>query len=310
MAAAGHLPATRLAGREGPPPATRPPGHKAPPPVTRPPAREAPPARLARAPKGLGVLRTLAALALVLALGGCAVPSARPSDPGAIAPAPGSAPSAGMDGAAGGRAAGSPDGSAAQESMGGPGGRALDPAGPKPGVDVPGTPPEAPGFEVAEAPRHVTVPGPASPPVRLTIPAIGVATPLVRLGRERDGSMQVPTDFARAGWFAEGPTPGQVGPAVIAGHVDSKTGPAVFYRLRELRAGDTVQVERADGARLRFVIEQTRSFPKASFPTAEVFGPAPWAALRLVTCGGTFDRARGSYRDNLVVFARLAGVSR
>jgi hypothetical protein len=84
----------------------------------------------------------------------------------------------------------------------------------------------------------------------------------------------------------------------------------VFYRLRELRPGDTVLVERADGARLRFVVEQARSFPKASFPTAEVFGPAPWAALRLVTCGGAFDRARGSYLDNLVVFARLAGVSR
>jgi Sortase domain len=224
-------------------------------------------------------------LALVLALGSCAVPSAQPG------PAPA--------------------------------GRAVDPTGPRPGgsggprggppvrpgVDVPATPPEAPGFEVAEAPRQVTIPGPASPPVRLTIPAIGMATSLVRLGRERDGSMQVPTDFARAGWFAEGTTPGQVGPAVIAGHVDSKTGPAVFYHLRELRPGDTVQVERADGARLRFVVEQARSFPKASFPTAAVFGPAPWAALRLVTCGGAFDRTRGSYLDNLVVFARLAGVS-
>ena len=188
--------------------------------------------------------------------------------------------------------------------------RVADPAGPRPGIDVPATPPEAPGFEVADAPRQVTVQGPASPPVRLTIPAIRVATPLLRLGRERDGSMQVPADFARAGWFAEGLSPGQVGPAVIAGHVDSKTGPAVFFRLRELRPGDTVQVERADGARLQFVVEQARSFPKATFPTAEVFGPAPWAALRLVTCGGDFDRARGSYRDNLVVFARLADASR
>jgi Sortase domain len=220
----------------------------------------------------LKAAQALGALALVLALGSCAVPSAQPSGPGAIAPAPGPAPEA--------------------------------------GADVPATPPQAPGFEVAEAPRQVTVPGPPSQPVRLTIPSIRVATPLGRLGRERDGSMQVPTDFARAGWFAEGPTPGQVGPAVIAGHVDSRTGPAVFYRLRELRPGDTVQVERADGVRLRFVVEQARSFPKAAFPTAEVFGPAPWAALRLVTCGGTFDRARGSYRDNLVVFARLAGVSR
>jgi hypothetical protein len=248
----------------------------------RPPAPAPPaPARPGRTPKALG------ALVLILALGSCAVPSAQPAGPGAIAPAPG-------------RVRGTPPG-------GSPGG--LGPA-PAAGVDVPATPPEAPGFEVADAPRQVTVAGPASPPARLTIPAIRVATPLVRLGRERDGSMQVPADFARAGWFAEGQSPGQVGPAVIAGHVDSRIGPAVFFRLRELRPGDTVQIERADGARLQFVVEQTRSFPKATFPTAEVFGPAPWAALRLVTCGGEFDRARGSYRDNLVVFARLVRVAR
>jgi sortase (surface protein transpeptidase) len=94
---------------------------------------------------------------------------------------------------------------------------------------------------------------------------------------------------------------------VIAGHVDSRTGPAVFYRLRELRPGDPVLVERADGTRLRFVVEATRSYPKDGFPTADVFGPVPSAALRLITCAGDFDRARGSYRDNLVVFARLAG---
>ena len=120
------------------------------------------------------------------------------------------------------------------------------------------------------------------------------------------GAMQVPGDFGRAGWFAGGPAPGEAGPAVIAGHVDSRTGPAVFYRLRELRPGQTVLVERADGTRLRFVVEQARSYPKAGFPTAAVFGPVSSAALRLITCAGDFDRARGSYRDNLVVFARLA----
>jgi hypothetical protein len=177
-------------------------------------------------------------------------------------------------------------------------------------MDMPAAPPVAPGFEVSGLPGQVTPPGPASPPVRLTIPSIGVTTRLLRLGLEADGSMQVPVDFDRAGWFARGPTPGQVGPAVIAGHVDSRTGPAVFYRLRELRAGDTVQVERADGTRLRFVVEDARRYPKTAFPTAAVFGPAPWAALRLVTCGGDFDRSARSYRDNLVVFARLAGVSR
>jgi hypothetical protein len=143
--------------------------------------------------------------------------------------------------------------------------------------------------------------------VRLVIPAIGVATGLVRLGLEQGGAMQVPGDFARAGWFAGGPAPGEAGPAVIAGHVDSRTGPAVFYRLRELRSGQAVLVERADGTRLRFVVEQARSYPKAGFPTAAVFGPVSSAELRLITCAGDFDRARGSYRDNLVVFAGVAG---
>jgi sortase (surface protein transpeptidase) len=172
--------------------------------------------------------------------------------------------------------------------------------------DAPGVPPVAPGFEVGELPEKVTAPGSGSVPVRLEIPAIGVATRLVRLGLDRDGAMEVPGDFASAGWFAGGPVPGQMGPAVIAGHVDSRTGPAVFYRLRALRPGQAILVQRADGVRLRFVVEQARSYPKAGFPTAAVFGPVPSAALRLITCTGAFDRARGSYRDNLVVFARLA----
>ena len=159
--------------------------------------------------------------------------------------------------------------------------------------DAPGVPPLAPGFEVGELPERLNASGPASPPVRLVIPAIGVATPLVRLGLLAGGGMAVPGDFGRAGWFA--------------GHVDSQRGPAVFYRLRELRPGQAVLVERADGRRLRFVVEQARSYPKDGFPTDAVFGPVPAAALRLITCAGDFDRARGSYRDNLVVFARLAG---
>jgi len=170
--------------------------------------------------------------------------------------------------------------------------------------DRPADPPAAPGFEVGSLPDQLVAPG-GSPPVRLSVPVIGVETPLLRLELEPDRSMEVPADFDRAGWFAGGPAPGQPGPAVIAGHVDSRTGPAVFYRLRELRAGDHLQATRADGTRLRFVVEATRSFPKAGFPTEVVFGPTPAAELRLVTCAGTFDRARGSYRDNLVVFARL-----
>jgi hypothetical protein len=234
-------------------------------------------------------------MAAALGLGGCAGTPAGSAGPGALAPAPG--PASGAAGA----------GQAAPPTPTAPG--PADPAGAAVGsFDAPGVPPRAPGFEVGGLPEQVTVPGPASPPVRLAIPAIGVTTPLVRLGLEPDGGMQVPEDFARAGWFAGGPLPGQVGPSVIAGHVDSRSGPAVFYRLRELRPGDAVLVERADGARLRFLVEGASSYPKTGFPTDAMFGPAPGAVLRLVTCAGSFDRAARSYRDNLVVTAHLAGI--
>ena len=238
---------------------------------------------------GLG----LAAATLALVLGGCGGPADQPAGPGAPPSAPGPAPTP---------PAGAVD---SQEHL-------VPPA--VGSFDAPGVPPVASGFEVGELPEQVTAPGGTAPgsasvPVRLEIPAIGVATRLVRLGLDPDGAMEVPEDFASAGWFAGGPVPGQVGPAVIAGHVDSRTGPAVFYRLRALRPGQAILVQRADGVRLRFVVEQARSYPKAGFPTAAVFGPVPSAALRLITCTGAFDRARGSYRDNLVVFARLAGAA-
>jgi Sortase domain len=144
------------------------------------------------------------------------------------------------------------------------------------------------------------------PPVRIQIPAIGVSAAVTRLGLNRDGSMQVPADFGVTGWFTGGPAPGQTGPAVIAGHIDSRTGPAVFYRLRELRAGDRVDVARADGTTVHFAVNSVVQYPKQAFPTEAVFGPAPEPLLRLITCGGSFDRSRGSYRDNVVVTARLA----
>jgi sortase (surface protein transpeptidase) len=143
--------------------------------------------------------------------------------------------------------------------------------------------------------------------VRVEIPAIGVSSRLVRLGLAADGTMEVPGDDDLAGWFSGGPMPGQDGPAVIAGHIDSKTGPAVFSRLGDLRPGDTVRVRRADGAWLAFEVTGTARYPKAKFPTEAVFGPVPGPVLRLVTCGGAFDRASGHYLDNLVVTARPAG---
>jgi sortase (surface protein transpeptidase) len=144
---------------------------------------------------------------------------------------------------------------------------------------------------------------PPSPPVRVEIPSIGVSSPLVRLGLKRDRSMEVPGDFQVAGWFTGGPQPGQLGPAVIAGHVDSRTGPAVFYRLRDLRPGDQIRVVRADHRVVRFEVDALASHPKQALPTEAVYGATTAPVLRLITCAGSFDRASGSYRDNLVVSA-------
>ena len=161
----------------------------------------------------------------------------------------------------------------------------------------------------AATPSSTRRPSRPSPPVRVEIPAIGVSSRLVRLGLNADGTMQVPGDYNLAGWFTGGAMPGQEGPAVISGHVDSKTGPAVFYRLRGLRPGDTVRVQRAAGDWLAFEVTGTARYAKAAFPTEAVFGPVTGPVLRLVTCGGDFDRASGHYLDNLVVTARPAGGS-
>ena len=111
--------------------------------------------------------------------------------------------------------------------------------------------------------------------VRVRIPAIGVDSSLGRLDVDAAGALVPPTDFARAGWFAAGPVPGDVGPSVIAGHVDSHDGPAVFFRLAEFAAGDEILVERADGTTARFTVSRTGRYPKNGFPTQEVYGPRP-----------------------------------
>jgi sortase (surface protein transpeptidase) len=157
----------------------------------------------------------------------------------------------------------------------------------------------------AAAPAATVVRRASRPPVRIEIPAIGVSAAVIRLGLNRDGSMQVPADFGLTGWFTGSPAPGETGPAVIAGHIDSRSGPAVFYRLRELRPGDGVAVTRADGTTVHFAVDSVAQYPKRAFPTEAVFGPAPEPLLRLITCGGTFDRFRKSYRDNIVVTAHL-----
>lgn len=147
-----------------------------------------------------------------------------------------------------------------------------------------------------------------STPVELDIPAIGVHSGLTSLGLNPDGTVALPplTGAAPAGWYRNLAAPGEVGPAVILGHVDSAAeGPAVFFRLGALRPGDTLSVRRADGVTATFTVDTVARFPKSRFPTADVYGPATYPKLTLVTCGGTFDRTLGSYSDNVVVYARL-----
>jgi sortase (surface protein transpeptidase) len=147
--------------------------------------------------------------------------------------------------------------------------------------------------------------GPTSP-AAIEIPSIGVRSELSQLGLDETGAMEAPSNFDTAGWFSLGPEPGQPGPAVIAGHVDSRDGPAVFHRLHELAAGDEVIVHRADGTEIRFTVTGARSHPKTAFPTEAVYGPVPGSELRLITCGGEFDTSRRQYRENLVVYAVAA----
>ncbi|TDE13056.1 class F sortase [Jiangella asiatica] len=155
----------------------------------------------------------------------------------------------------------------------------------------------------ANAPRPQFLPG--SPPVSLDIPAIAVrSTTIVGLGLQDDGSIEVPRDANQPGWYTPGPSPGQLGPAIIAGHVDSDTGPAIFYRLGELRRGDRVHVTRADGTAATFVIDRVTTYDKDEFPTRSVYGATNRAELRLITCGGDYDEETG-YDSNLVAFAHL-----
>jgi hypothetical protein len=161
---------------------------------------------------------------------------------------------------------------------------------------------------VTEHPRAAAAPraGRVSRPVRVEIPSIGVDAPLIRLGLNADRTLQVPADFSKAGWWAGGARPGQPGPAIVAGHVDSYTGPAVFYRLRDLRRGATIIIDRRDGTRARFTVLGSEEYLKSQFPTARVYGSTPGPTLRLITCSGAFDRSSGHYVDNTVVYADAA----
>jgi hypothetical protein len=166
------------------------------------------------------------------------------------------------------------------------------------------------GF-AAEDPFAVADPGGGtwldrSEPVRIDIDAVDVHAPLVALGLDRDGDFEVP-DLWRpheAGWFEQGPAPGQFGSAVLLGHVDTdRSGPAVFFPLKDLGEGDAIEVTRADGVVVAYEVTAVESYPKDRLPYEDVFGVEAEPGLRLITCGGGFDRESGDYTENLVVFA-------
>jgi sortase (surface protein transpeptidase) len=144
-------------------------------------------------------------------------------------------------------------------------------------------------------------------PSRIVIPAIRVSAPLIPLGLNRDRTIQVPQRFSVAGWFRPGPEPGERGAAVILGHVDSRSGPGVFFHVSALRRGDMIRVILRSRKALQFVVTGGREVPKRHFPTGAVYGRTPTPTLRLITCGGRFNPATGHYVDNCIVFARLIG---
>lgn len=154
-----------------------------------------------------------------------------------------------------------------------------------------------------------------SRPVSIGIPAIDVHAPVLVVGKQADGSVEPPPLTKRgsqkAAWYKHSADPGQVGPAIIEGHVDSaEYGPAVFYKLGALRNGDTIQVQRKDGTTIVFRVDKVRKYPKDDFPTMKVYGPVDHPALRLVSCGGAFNEDTGHYESNIIAFADLVAAQR
>jgi hypothetical protein len=157
--------------------------------------------------------------------------------------------------------------------------------------------------------RTALVPVRHSLPRHLAIPSIGVSTSVGQVGLQANRQVMVPTSVHTVSWYRYGPTPGEIGSAVILGHVDSYVGPAVFFRLKQLRVGDLLTVVLADRVSVRFAVTKVVQYAKASFPDRLVYGSHGTRSLNLVTCGGVFDHATGHYESNIVVFSRLVSVS-
>ncbi len=174
--------------------------------------------------------------------------------------------------------------------------------------DDAGTAPSEPSRTASEQSPTTSEGLPPSAPVRIQVPKIGVDSELMDLGLRDNGTLEVPPSGFPAGWFTGAPTPGEIGPAIIVGHVDWAGEPGVFYALHELAAGDEVTVTREDGSTVAFRITEVATYPKDEFPTDLVYGDTNYAGLRLITCGGEFDVSTGSYEDNIIAFAEYSGI--
>jgi hypothetical protein len=149
-----------------------------------------------------------------------------------------------------------------------------------------------------------------SNPTRLKIPSVGMNTTFRGpLGLEKDGSVSVPDSYTEIGWYEYGPTPGERGPSVVLGHVDSLTGPAVFYPLKQVEIGDEIFIDREDGLTAVFEVFDIENLSQNEFPTERVYGNLAYAGLRLITCTGTYDKKVLKYSHNLIVYAKLVRVA-
>lgn len=183
--------------------------------------------------------------------------------------------------------------------------------GPSPSA-VAGTVRPAPSTQAAEAARLSADGLTKSTPQRVDIPSIGVHAPLAKMGQTDAGSVATPpfSEPGTAGWYGGSVTPGEVGTSLIVGHVDTHRGPAVFYLLSALRQGDPVEVDRSDHSTAVFTVDSVRAILRTDFDDRKVYADASRPELRLITCGGTFDRKTQEYSSNVVVFAHLTGVHR
>ncbi|MFJ8884954.1 class F sortase [Streptomyces sp. NPDC102402] len=172
-------------------------------------------------------------------------------------------------------------------------------------VSLPAAPASpAPSASGSTGPREL----PPSYPERISIKSIAVDAPFTPLSIGSSGQLEAPpsNDANLVGWFKNGATPGERGTSVVAGHVDTKTGPAVFLLLSTLKAGNTVDITREDGVVATFEVDSVETFSKADFPSKRVYADNGTAQLRLITCGGVYDKKKKDYEDNVVVFAHLA----